>query len=701
MLREFVSGVCALFAAGCALLRRCLVGRKLDTVDEGDSILLICRRPADLDVVGQLPATASVVVASDEADTRQAAREHPQVANLSYVESMTTELDISDDVIRVRDRINEWLASLHDGEDKYSDTVFWRCVPEGGDIQRIVDSILLIESIKKLLAEVNPDTVVLPQRLRTRFDDRVVRATVHTTEVQIVTVNPLPAELLGVVGRAPSSYYYARHKRFPLPVWTLWLARSIQFFNEMVRARWKQISPWFNTRIQPLDPNKKSIVQHHRGSDRKHCKDTSAILPEFEDIPGYEAHAITWREETGRAKLSKNGISTIPLERTVPVMTVSNAICEAYQLWQQASAHQEELAEAAELRYDGVELAPVLWPIIRRYFRLYLPDRLCLWTAATRYFRSNTVEVIKFAGAGYYVPEGIIARRATMRVTTPFVFTFRRSPRHLSTPYPRVANPVCDRYFAAGHLERQRYREENVPNDRITEVGALKFDNIQTGISDVSPTESLKSLGADTNDNGLTVYFASQPSRRGSVTTRERTMVTTALFECAVENDALQLLAKPHPKEPRLLLEQIHETYSSDNAQIVSSSKDPLHCINAADVVVTKASTTGIEAFPMDTPVISVALDANHHFVRYGDAAEKIRSTGPLKQHLTELTTDKRKRSRWSQQQQAKIRAFVSRNLHVPGSPTEKIVSEIVDAVEERAATPDTELSPAYPDSGY
>jgi hypothetical protein len=265
MLREFVSGVCALFAAGCALLRRCLVERKLDTVNEGDSILLICRRPADLDVVGQLPATASVVVASDEADTRQAAREHPQVANLSYVESMTTELDISDDVIRVRDRINEWLASLHDGEEKYSDTVFWRCVPEGGDIQRIVDSILLIESIKKLLAEVDPDTVVLPQRLRTRFDDRVVRATVHTTEVQIVTVNPLPAELLGVVGRAPSSYYYARHRRFPLPVWTLWLAWSIQFFSEMVRARLKQISPYsipvFSHWIRIKNPSYNIIVE--------------------------------------------------------------------------------------------------------------------------------------------------------------------------------------------------------------------------------------------------------------------------------------------------------------------------------------------------------------------------------------------------------------------------------------------------------
>jgi hypothetical protein len=118
-------------------------------------------------------------------------------------------------------------------------------------------------------------------------------------------------------------------------------------------------------------------------------------------------------------------------------------------------------------------------------------------------------------------------------------------------------------------------------------------------------------------------------------------------------------------------------------------------------VVVTKASTTGIEAFLMDTPVISVALDADNHFVRYGDAAEKFRSTGSLQQHLAELTTDEQTWTTWSRQQQAKIQAFVSRNLHISGSPTEKIVSEIVDAVEERVETPDEELSPAHPDLGY
>jgi len=666
---------------------RALGSRALSPPEAGETVLFICREERHLWILDRLSGEGDVVVASDSTTVRRTAAGRDAVVDVVYFEEMQTLFDVAEAVMTARDRLNRWFSSLQTGTPAHRDVLFWRPYPEGGGTQRLLDATLLIDSVQSLLSDHDPDSVVLPQSLATRFDDRAIRATVRSAGVDLSTVNPPAAEAVRLVGGDPNAYFYGRHERLPIPRYALWVARAGQFLGAMISSRLRYALPGVGETLPSFWSDDHTVVVHHRGSGDKHRKDTTSVLPGFFDRPGFSPRVVTWRNEPGRSMVEKYGLSTVPLDGAAPLSSALSASADAVRLWRRAVARRNGLADESALTYRGIDMIPILWPEIRRFFRLYVPDRICLWEASRRYFADNSPAAMRYAGGGAHVPEGIVVRRAVERVSDPFTFTYRLNPFHVPYPYFRGFLPVNDRYFVAGQLERQRLENLGVPDARISEVGTSGVDEIREFLAAHSKEDSLRELGIDPGD--LTVYFAPQAGRRGALTEREKRSVAEGLFRCANQHPTLSLMVKPHPNDTTSLLLSLEAEYRSENVSLIESSVSPFHCINAADVVITKSSLTGFEAFLMGTPVISVVLDDDRWFDQYGEAATRFRDVENLREFLGELVDDPDVRERWFDRSTARIEPFVERNLLVTDNPNERIADSVESAVRNRAPEAD------------
>jgi len=658
-------------------VRRYLRRRTLSSVGGRETVLVVCRDERDLALLSDCGSADAVVVASDDMTVRDAASGHPSVAEVTHFEGMGTIFDVDETVIEIRDRVNLWLQELHEEDPCHEDVLFWRALPEGGPTHRILDAVLLVDSVRRLLGEYDPDTVVLPRSLERRFDDRVISHTVEASEARLATLNPPSAALMGLVGADSDAYFYARHDKYPIHQSALWVARPAKFLAAMARSRTKALLG--DDSLVPFDADKDTVVLHHRGSAEKHLKDTTAVLPRVSDMAGFESRVVTWRDERGRAKVEDAGLETVPLERAVPTSLAAGAVSESRTLWRRAVERRPALAQSTPLTYDGVELTPVLWPVVRQFFRQRVPDRIALWHAVRNYFSENAPAAVRYAGGGFIVGEGVVCRRSLSRVRSPFSFTYRLSPNHIPLPYLESIHSVNDRYFAAGDLEEKRLVEENVPRSRVSKVGTSQFDDVRTIQAESSKADSLATIGLDGGD--IDVYFAPQAGRRGTFTEQEKYAVTEGLMGCASENPSLTLFVKPHPNDSHPTLQTCARDYDAENVTLLDPSVPALHCINAADIVVTKYSLTGFEAMLMETPVVSVALDDDHWFQQFGDAADRFRSVDSLVEFLTDLLSSPAEREAWFAEQAEAIERFTERNLLVTDDPNARIVDEVGSAV--------------------
>ena len=84
----------------------------------------------------------------------------------------------------------------------------------------------------------------------------------------------------------------------------------------------------------------------------------------------------------------------------------------------------------------------------------------------------------------------------------------------------------------------------------------------------------------------------------------------------------MALLVKPHPGHHEGIVEEmIKHGNDLKNVFLINKKMLPYHALNAADLLITKFSTLGIEAMIFEKPVISVILDLEERWQIYQDAA--------------------------------------------------------------------------------
>ena len=272
--------------------------------------------------------------------------------------------------------------------------------------------------------------------------------------------------------------------------------------------------------------------------------------------------------------------------------------------------------------------------------------RYKLSQAVKEYFKHHNPVAIRLWGGGV-PPEGFIAWRSLNREKRPLIF-LNWIGVGFDSPYSPKQSPT-DLFLAVGNIQREYQERRGFPPDRIAMVGQGRYDHLADWVKTYSADISRSYLNIPSSYN-IHIFYDPNYILRGYLTAQEQVLVTNTLLSFAKEHPSAALIIKPHPAHGPGMLEQMIEHYSLPNVFLVNKGMLPYHALNAADLVITKFSTIGIEAMLFGRPVISVILDNEERweFV-FQDAAEYVRTVGAMRELLEKLVDDREFRSQWTE----------------------------------------------------
>jgi hypothetical protein len=640
-------------------------------------VLLICRRPEEVDTASRF-SDASVTVACDSHTVRQRARDSTDVDAIEYIEKPENTFEYAEPVIEVIDTLNEWFGSLHDGEESaVGDALQWVYHPEGGvTAQKVLDVVFLVDSYLELFEHHQPDEVVYHDTSDYAWENEILSEAADSVGVPTTVVCSPKTTLLERIGLPTSR---RRHWWTYLSESTLPAVATLR----QAKLHWRILSTGDegSTPAETSTDGRRRVSLFHRGDSEKHVDWTEALGEPFLASSQFETVITCWRDREPGAELSDAGFEVLNLEDEVDPAEWIRAVRELWLVLYRAVRHRDRL-DGDDFSYRGVSLRPVIWPWIEYFLLSVLFNRVGYVLGAERHFESFDPDVVRLPGLGLYTGSGVALESTLERETDALSINSKPFPKHPIRPCRGERVPVNDIVLAAGELERERMTREGTPDSRIETVGAPHGRRIKAFDSDKTTAESEAALGIE-DDNTLRIAYMPQHPIRGQITLLEHYEVARGIFEYVAGRGDVSLLVKPHPSDETSVIPSLYDETHADGIVVVGKDQLPYDCINVADILVTKWSTTGFEAMLMGVPVVTVSTADDKPRQMFGQGAVHCDSVDELSALLSELLSDSRRREEWFDRRLTAQRQFVDQNLNPDVDHAERTTQAVARRLDE------------------
>jgi hypothetical protein len=591
------------------------------TMSDKSNILVICRELGDLPLLDQVRGKSqqAVIVASDNIDVQQPAEKRTGVTKACFIELTETMYDVADDVLRIRGAINQWMASLvTDGEGVPKELLFFEHHAEGGmTTQRIQDSLLLIRSYRRLFEENSVSHLVLRRRINSRWEDDALVQTARSSGIQVEEYRSIGYSVAEKLRLLPvDRHLLGRIRRVYIPKQQLRFLQRLKLYVDVVRARLR------TRNRKAIDDENLEIAFLLGASSDKHVKNILPLMNEFQHRGTYRPIALCWRAAKGAAKVRFQGLPAIEFEAWVPLSRVREVWRRVRRTRARIMSRQEELQRNSNLSYEGVALIPLIQPSLDHLINFQVYDRFFLRLAAERYFSQNRPEAIKTWGDSV-LDLGAICHDIVQRVCKPPSLMFHYSIG-TGSDWPYAVHN-SDVYLAADELEKRFLIRYGADPSSVVVTGQARYDHLPSFQEEYSKDDSREYLGLPSESKLYAFYVLGYPIR-GLESRREFLTVASKLLEFFKQGTNGTLLIKPHPSDSANSFGELKRAYPpSDTIFWYDKGTLPYHCVNAADVVITKMSTVGIESILLGVPLVSISLDSERRYQEmYGDVPERL-----------------------------------------------------------------------------
>jgi hypothetical protein len=599
----------------------------------GGTVLIVCRTVDEVPATARLerPGGCRYVVASDDPAVHDACRRLDWVADVCWLEQMESFYHVAGDVLRLLDVINGWLLSV--ASERFgmpADFLRWLEHPEGGNTtRRLQDAALLIRSYLAVFEQYSVVRLVVCSSIAARWEDAVLTATAESCGIQVDIHGARVRR--GVAAVLLSALAGVRAVlRVPFRVGTLLLG-MLRMRNAAARDA---IGP-----AQRADDG--VIVFQLATAADKHLENVVPLMKALQQrrLP---AVALMCFAPDGVTKVRKEGLNAEEVAAFLPLVACVHGVCRASITLIRGYVARRRCLRDARLAYRGVSLGDLLWPAIRDFLTTEVLQRYLLSAALGRYFESRPILAMKLWGETS-LPEGYIAWKA-LGGRRPLLFDYSIGPQG-EWPYAPSENPI-GLFLTAGSVQTRAFGKAGIDRDRLLEVGSLRYDGLAALQRIHTPEQSRALLGIN---EGYSLYVLWDPSvvMRGFFTAQEQLRIADALLDLVAARSCA-LIVKPHPGHNPGPLERLIEQRSLSNVFYVPGAMLPYHAINAADVVLTKFSTLGLEGMRFGKPIVSVMLDGEPRWrVIYEDAVEYITALDDMTALLARLVERSADRATW------------------------------------------------------
>lgn len=616
--------------------------------------LVICREMSELPLLSHLQPQLEYryVVASDDVLVQKAVRLYSWVGEVCWIEQMESFYPVANDVIRIVEIINRWLESVANqrrGMPGY--LLHWPCHPEGGmTSQRVQDALLLIRSYLKLFQTYEVDAVYLLSDVA-NWEDQVLVQTARSRGIEV--------RRIGVLGYR--AWSLTQKLYLCLRAVLKWPFRIFRITVSGLNRQWGKtcvVTGCQKDGVRLNDDSRKLVMFQLCSSADKHVENIVPLMKALQE-KGCRPVALTWGATEGAEKIRRAGLNAEEMEAFIPRSTFWEVRNRLLHAWREARLRRREFFRNEELAYESVALAPLLWPSIEFFLVSELRMRFRLDRALKEYFKTRHPVAVKLCG-GAVLPEGYITWKNLSEEKRPLIFHYGIGVT-FDWPY-FTTEERSDLVFVAGDLEEQYLKEKGLPADRIVKTGSLRYGDLLSWRRENDASQSRACLKIPPNFD-LHILYDCNAVLRGFLTTREQAQVASTLLAFAKEHSSVALIIKPHPTHQPGMLEDMIEHFALRNVFLLEASMLPYQALNAADLVITKYSTIGLEAMLLRRPVMSVLLDGEERWrTVFLDGVEYVTDLESLTAVLEKLTADSDFRSCWRKarlsQQDAFLRAY-------------------------------------------
>lgn len=627
--------------------------------------LVFCRTAADVeyfDAKGRFDG--HTIVACDNPKGRDQAAGLEWVDKVVFTENKESIYTVAPTVKEHLDSIGEWLREQSDDRIS-SDLLFWQRHPEGRRTAvRLQDAFILVDSYQELLNDCRVNQLVIRRRASSRWEDRLLLSVASACDVNVTTVEGLKFRIAARGDLVPASEFIGGA---PDP---LWLPRSVinslltgKLFFDVVTAYLKGATGTTGTGSE-RDP---TVVLQLFSSAEKHIENVMPLLGAFNGSD-YRAVALTWRAGDAARSVLERGHAVIELESYLSLEIIQD-VATAIQFAWFARSEAESFRRNPNLQYKGVALGAHLWPQMREFLWYHLLRRVVFVRLFEEFAATTDMAALKLSSGGNS-DMGQLSAEIAADHGDPLTFHYNLGAM-LDWPY---FEERCDLYLASGEIEAKRLEQMGVPPDRIATTGHGRYDSLSGFMQEHSVMSSRSRLGLH-SDSSIYIFYAPNGIVRGMHSMAEQSRVLNCLAAFAESHPKATVFAKAHPNSDETMFRRWAANADCDNVAFIGDELLPYHCLNAADVVVTKFSTVGVEAMLFDCHVVSVALDGENRFQSvFGDAAERVQTIDQLQSSLKRLSASDRPAA----QNQAARQRFLNRQFSTSDNANERMCDAIL-----------------------
>jgi len=364
----------------------------------------------------------------------------------------------------------------------------------------------------------------------------------------------------------------------------------------------------------------------------------------------------------------KEGLQAEQLEKWCSFSDIWRSISGFFRTWKKAKGKKHEFLSHPALNYRSVPIGALLWPSVRFFIIVELAQSYRLCQALKNYFKSHAPVAIKLWG-GISLREGHLAWKSLDPQNIPLIF-FYAVGAYIDWLYEEPNSPI-DLLFVAGENHKKKaLRSNTIPSANIEICGQARYDGLDDFKKKYNAERSRIELKIPRRFT-MHVFLDTGYIIRGFLSTQEQVTITSFLLKFASEHPSVALIIKPHPAHKVGILESLIDTHALKNVFLVDKNTLPYHALNAADMLITKFSTLGIEAMLFKCSVISCIFDGEKRFNIYENAADYIDRIENLEDLLLNLVSDNGFRQEWHERHMQMQKAFLAEYFcEVKGSPS-------------------------------
>lgn len=340
----------------------------------------------------------------------------------------------------------------------------------------------------------------------------------------------------------------------------------------------------------------------------------NALLPIFRQVASSQDLDARWlalREDVAD-RLTDLGIGHVNLWRTSPRAIARECRERSRELSVAFAVLEQDRDFAATFNLDGADVHHALWPLWRPAVENAVVAASHMVIAARHALRALEPDVVVVGNDATMPCRAFVLAARSLGLATVYV-------QHGLVPRDQEVLPgASDRLLIWGASSRRAFLELGNSDSQLIEVGATQYDRIfSRPLRDAAPSPVVWA----TAGRPLIVY-TSAPTSRGEQRDDYVTASEAVAHAAAQVTDA-DFIVKLHPSEDESLWSAIQRHSGARHLRIIREC-DTLGLLAAADLVITRFSTTGMEAIILGKPLLMLNLTDEQDRAPYAEAGAAI-----------------------------------------------------------------------------